>query len=91
MYSLMLFRFHAVYWPAFLMAAELPLPKSIICHSHWLVDDRKMSKSVGNVIDPLQLAKRYTSDGVRYFLLREGVLTHDGSEFITYIVDISSL
>jgi len=72
-------RFHAIYWPAFLLAADLPLPKSIICHSHWLVDNAKMSKSVGNVVDPMSLRDRYTADGLRYFLLREGVLGKDGS------------
>ncbi|XP_067949721.1 methionine--tRNA ligase, mitochondrial-like [Watersipora subatra] len=72
-------RFHAIYWPAFLMAADLPLPRSILCHSHWLVDDRKMSKSIGNVVDPMQLRGRYTSDGLRYFLLREGVAGQDGN------------
>ena len=73
-------RFHAIYWPAFLLAADLPLPRSVVCHSHWMVDNFKMSKSVGNVIDPMSLRDKYTSDGLRYFLLREGVLSHDGSK-----------
>ena len=46
-------RFHAIYWPAFLMAAGLELPKRILCHGHWLMDNKKMSKSLGNVIDPV--------------------------------------
>ena len=62
------------------MAADLPLPKSILCHSHWLVDDQKMSKSRGNVVNPMDMMKKYKSDGLRYFLLREGVPSHDGSE-----------
>lgn len=70
-------RFHAIYWPAFLMAAELKLPKRIVCHGHWLVENKKMSKSVGNVIDPLDCLKSYSKDGLRYFLLREGVPDSD--------------
>jgi methionyl-tRNA synthetase len=72
--------FHAVYWPAFLMAAEIdPLPRRIQCHSHWMVGDKKMSKSKGNVVCPVAMADRYTAEGVRYFLLREGVPQHDGN------------
>ncbi|XP_060688252.1 methionine--tRNA ligase, mitochondrial [Hemiscyllium ocellatum] len=66
-------KFHAVYWPAFLMAAGLQLPKQICVHSHWTVNGQKMSKSLGNVIDPLQQFSVYTADGFRYFLLRQGV------------------
>jgi methionyl-tRNA synthetase len=72
-------RFHAIYWPAFLMAAGLPLPKRILCHGHWLVSGRKMSKSVGNVVDPVDCMEKYTRDGLRYFLLREGVPGSDCS------------
>ncbi len=70
-------RFHAIFWPSFLMAAELPLPRKILCHGHWLVDNRKMSKSIGNVIDPFECMKKYSRDGMRYFLLREGVPASD--------------
>ena len=49
-------KFHAIYWPSFLMAAGLDLPKKILCHSHWTVNDEKMSKSKGNVINPNELA-----------------------------------
>ncbi|GCC30362.1 methionine--tRNA ligase, mitochondrial-like [Chiloscyllium punctatum] len=66
-------KFHTVYWPAFLMAAGLQLPKQICVHSHWTVNGQKMSKSLGNVIDPLQQFSVYTADGLRYFLLRQGV------------------
>lgn len=66
-------RFHAIYWPAFLMAAGLSLPKKILCHGHWLVDNRKMSKSIGNVVDPNEILRKYHTDAVRYYLLREGV------------------
>ena len=72
-------KFHAIYWPAFLMAAGLELPRKILCHSHWTVDGTKMSKSKGNVLDPNQLIEQYTVDGIRYFLLREAVPHSDGN------------
>jgi methionyl-tRNA synthetase len=72
-------RFHAVYWPAFLMAADLELPKQIFAHGWWLKDEAKMSKSRGNVIDPMLLKKHLGSDAVRYFLLREVPFGLDGS------------
>lgn len=71
-------KFHAIYWPAFLMAAGLPLPKRIVAHAHWTVDRVKMSKSLGNVVDPNEIMTKYGADFVRYFLLREGVLNDDG-------------
>ncbi|XP_071838638.1 methionine--tRNA ligase, mitochondrial-like [Apostichopus japonicus] len=71
-------KFHAIYWPAFLMAAGLDPPQSIVCHSHWTMDSFKMSKSRGNVVDPFNQLKKFSSDGLRYFLLREGVLHSDG-------------
>lgn len=64
-------RFHAIYWPAFLIAAGLELPKQIVVHSHWTVNNTKMSKSLGNTIEPLSLANRVGGDGLRYFLLRQ--------------------
>lgn len=70
-------KFHAIYWPAFLMAAGLPLPRVINVHSHWTVQGKKMSKSLGNVVDPFDTSQRYTVDGMRYFLLRQGVPEHD--------------
>lgn len=72
-------KFHGIYWPAFLMAADLDLPKTILCHSHWTVDGEKMSKSKNNVVCPVKRAEMYTSDGLRYFLLREGVAHSDGN------------
>ena len=72
-------RFHAIYWPAFLLAANLPPPKSILCHSHWMKDHQKMSKSLKNVIDPIKEIQTFSTDGVRYFLLKEGVAHSDGS------------
>ncbi|PYV91754.1 MAG: methionine--tRNA ligase, partial [Acidobacteria bacterium] len=72
-------RFHAVYWPAFLMAAGLALPRQVFAHGWWLKDEVKMSKSRGNVIDPILLLEHFGSDAVRYFLLREVPLGLDGS------------
>ena len=71
-------RFHAVYWPAFLMAAGLKLPERIVAHGHWTVDRIKMSKSLGNVVKPEYLKDKYGVDPVRYFLLRDGGLGADG-------------
>jgi methionyl-tRNA synthetase len=71
-------RFHAVYWPAFLMAAGLPVPKRVFSHGWWTVEGEKMSKSIGNVIDPRELVDRYGLDPVRYFLLREVPFGNDG-------------
>jgi methionyl-tRNA synthetase len=63
-------KFHAVYWPAFLMAAGLPLPKIILAHGHWSLGRTKMSKSIGNVVDPLYLIDEFGQDAFRYLLLR---------------------
>jgi len=72
-------RFHAVYWPAFLMSAKLPLPKRVFGHGFLLHRGEKMSKSTGNVVDPLEMAEAYGVDGLRYFLLREVSFGQDGS------------
>jgi len=73
-------RFHAVYWPAFLMSANLPLPKQVYGHGFILAKSgEKMSKSLGNVVDPAVMAKRYGVDPLRYFLLREVSFGQDGS------------
>jgi len=61
------------------MAADLPLPTTLLCHSHWLSDGVKMSKALGNVVDPFSAANRFTAEGLRYFLLREGTLNVDSS------------
>lgn len=71
-------RFHAVYWPAFLMAANLEPPKRIFAHGWWTNEGQKISKSVGNVIDPYELIKTYGLDPMRYFLLREVPFGNDG-------------
>ncbi len=72
-------RFHAVYWPAFLMSAGLALPRRIFGHGHVLNRGEKMSKSVGNVVDPFALAEAYGVDPVRYFFLREVPFGQDGN------------
>ena len=73
-------RFHAVYWPAFLMSARLPLPKQVYGHGFILArGGEKMSKSLGNVVDPMEMANRYGVDALRYFLLREVTFGQDGS------------
>ena len=72
-------RFHTVYWPAFLMSANLPLPKQVFGHGFLLARGEKMSKSLGNVVDPMELAERFGVDQLRYFLLREISFGQDGS------------
>jgi methionyl-tRNA synthetase len=72
-------RFHAVYWPAFLMAAGLPLPRRVTSNGWWLMDGEKMSKSLGNVVEPRKLAEIFGLDQIRYFLLREKPFGADGS------------
>jgi len=72
-------RFHAVYWPAFLMAADEPLPKRIFAHGWWLFADEKMSKSRGNMQYPQPIARTLGIDALRYFLLREMVFGSDGN------------
>lgn len=64
-------RFHCVYWPAFLMAAGIDLPKSVFAHGWWTVEGEKMSKSLGNVLDPKALADEFGLDALRFFLMRE--------------------
>ena len=72
-------RFHAVYWPAFLMSAGIALPKQVYGHGFLLSRGEKMSKSVGNVVDPIALAERFGVDALRYFLMREVSFGQDGS------------
>jgi methionyl-tRNA synthetase len=72
-------RFHAIYWPAFLMSAQLPLPRHVVVHGFLFNRGEKMSKSVGNVIDPNALVAQYGVDQLRYFLLREVPFGQDGN------------
>jgi methionyl-tRNA synthetase len=71
-------RFHAIYWPAFLMAAGLPLPKKLVVHGYILAGEAKMSKSLGNTLDPHKLAEWYGTEQIRYYLTRQMAITHDG-------------
>ena len=80
-------RFHAVYWPAFLMSAGIDLPKLVYGHGFLLSRGEKMSKSVGNVVDPIELADRFGVDSLRYFLLREVTFGQDGSYSAEAIVN----
>jgi len=70
-------RFHAVYWPSFLLAAELPVPKTVIGHGWWLFKDEKMSKSRGNVLSPVVMRDVFGIESLRYFLLREMAFGQD--------------
>jgi methionyl-tRNA synthetase len=79
-------RFHAVYWPAFLMAAELTLPKRVYAHGWWTNEGQKISKSLGNVIDPNALTAQYGLDQTRYFLMREVPFGNDGDFSATAMV-----
>tara|TARA_B110000259_G_scaffold2541_1_gene3024 strand:+ start:295 stop:1839 length:1545 start_codon:yes stop_codon:yes gene_type:complete len=72
-------RFHSVYWPAFLMAAKLPLPLKVYAHGWILSDDKKMSKSIGNILDPLEIIEKYGIDQLRYYLIKEVSLGNDGN------------
>lgn len=74
-------KFHAVYWNSFLLAHGLELPKKILVHGHWKVGNVKMSKSLGNVVDGLEIGKKYGPENIRYFLLRNANLAED-SDFI---------
>jgi len=71
-------RFHAIYWPAFLMAADLAPPRRVFAHGWWTIEGQKMSKSLGNAIDPVKLVEEFGLDAVRFFLLREVPFGQDG-------------
>ena len=72
-------RFHAVYWPALLMAAEIELPEHVFVHGYLLMEGEKMSKSLGNVLDPFAVIERFGADALRFYLLREVPFGQDGS------------
>ncbi|KAI1452703.1 methionyl-tRNA synthetase [Annulohypoxylon moriforme] len=80
-------RFHSVYWPALLMALDLPLPKTVLSHGHWLMSKQKMSKSVGNVVNPFFALDRWGVDTMRYFLIYNGAIAHDSDYSNEFIVD----
>jgi len=87
-------RFHGVYWPAFLMAANIPLPKQVFGHGWILSGDEKMSKSKGNILDPIELINKYGSDEIRYYLMKEVIFGLDGKinldNFKTTINDLAN-
>jgi methionyl-tRNA synthetase len=72
-------KFHCVFWPALLMAADLPLPKHVFVHGYLLMEGHKMSKSLGNVLDPFEVIDKYGSDALRFYLLRDVSFGQDGS------------
>ena len=72
-------RFHAIYWPAFLMAAKIPLPKRVFGHGWILSNEKKMSKSIGNILDPIEIIEEYGIDQLRYYLIKEVSLGNDGN------------
>ena len=72
-------RFHAVYWPAFLLAAKIPLPKRIYGHGWILSGEEKMSKSKGNILDPIEIINEYGLDPLRYYLIKEVSFGNDGN------------
>ena len=72
-------RFHAVYWPAFLLAANIPLPERVYGHGWILTGEEKMSKSKGNILDPLEIIKKYGLDPLRYYLIKEVSFGNDGN------------
>ena len=72
-------KFHAIYWPALLMAADLPVPRHLFVHGFLLMDGEKMSKSLGNVLDPFAVIERYGADALRFYLLRDVPFGSDGS------------
>jgi methionyl-tRNA synthetase len=72
-------RFHTVFWPAMLMAADLPVPQHVFVHGYLLLDGEKMSKSLGNVLDPFEIIDRFGTDALRYYVLRDVSFGEDGS------------
>ena len=79
-------RFHTIYWPAFLMAVDLPLPKKFLCHAHWTMNREKMSKSLGNVVDPFLAIQRFGLETIRFFMAHDGGIVHDADYDNSFIV-----
>eukprot|EP00096_Caligus_rogercresseyi_P014947 TRINITY_DN7401_c0_g1_i1.p1 TRINITY_DN7401_c0_g1~~TRINITY_DN7401_c0_g1_i1.p1 ORF type:complete len:534 (-),score=70.43 TRINITY_DN7401_c0_g1_i1:55-1656(-) len=87
-------KFHGIYWPAFLLAAGLELPKEVVVHSHWTIDNFKMSKSRGNVLHPVDIIRdqfQGHSDALRFALLHEGILEHDSNYSRSKMVEIANV
>ena len=79
-------RFHSIYWPAFLMALDLPLPKQILTHAHWTLGNEKMSKSTGMVVNPFFAIHRFGVDCMRYYLALDGGIRNDSSYDNSFII-----
>ena len=79
-------RFHCVYWPAFLLALDIPLPRQILTHGHWTMERQKMSKSIGNVVNPFFAISRFGTDTMRYFLASAGSIQDDADYENSYII-----
>ena len=80
-------RFHCIYWPAFLMALDLPLPKQFLSHAHWTMNQEKMSKSLGNVVNPFHAIERFGVDTVRYYMVRDGGYADDAPYENAFIIE----
>ncbi|KAJ4984456.1 methionyl-tRNA synthetase [Stagonosporopsis vannaccii] len=81
-------RFHCIYWPAFLMALDLPLPKKILTHAHWTLGGAKMSKSTGRVVDPFHALDRYGPDVMRFYMAHDGGIQDDSSYDNSHIIKL---
>lgn len=80
-------RFHCIYWPAFLMALDLPLPKQILTHAHWTLGRQKMAKSTGNVVNPFFALERFGIDALRWYLVQDGGISQDADYDNSYIIE----
>ncbi len=80
-------RFHAIYWPALLLAVGIPPPKRILSHAHWTLGRKKMSKSTGNVVNPFYAIDRFGVDAMRYYLIHDGGIEKDSDYGNEYIVE----
>lgn len=80
-------RFHCVYWPAFLMALNLPLPKQLLTHAHWTMNNAKMSKSSGNGVNPFYAMERFGVDTIRFFMAHDGGIVDDADYENSYVVE----
>ena len=80
-------RFHCIYWPALLMALDIPLPKNVVAHGHWTLGNQKMSKSTGNVVDPFFALDRFGVDVMRFYMAHDGGLAQDADYSNYHIIE----
>ena len=80
-------RFHCIYWPAFLMALDLPLPKQVLTHAHWTLGRQKMAKSTGNVVNPFFALERFGTDTMRWYLIHDGGISDDADYDNRFIIE----